>query len=126
MAITWADVVVIAPKLSTVPIPTQNSILATTLKLLNVGVWGDVLDEGHKYLCAHMGTQYLSASTGVGAVGAVSKYKVGPVEVSYQTPTAGTSGGGITDTDLSATSYGQTYLMFRRTRLKARIPFAAI
>lgn len=124
MAITWADVLAIASELSVITsTATQDAILATARVMLDPDVWGDLFDEGHKYLAAHDAKKALQAQTTGGAVGAVSKYKVGPIEIAYQNPTA--TAGSSSDTDLSSTSYGQIYLRMRRTRLRARVPFVA-
>jgi hypothetical protein len=124
VAITWADVLAIASELSVITSPaTQNAILATARVMLDPDVWGDLFDEGHKYLAAHDAKKLVQSQTMGGAVGAVSKYKVGPIEVSYQNPTAMTASSN--DTNLSSTNYGQIYLRMRRTRIKARVPFVA-
>ena len=56
MAITWSDVTVIAPELSSVPSPSQTVFIADAYAQMNAGIWGGYLDRGAKYLAAHLAT----------------------------------------------------------------------
>lgn len=114
MAITWTDVVNIAPHLSTVPPASQAAILQSAYILLNADTWGNKFDEGWKYLAAHIGTLYQLQATG--APGIPSKERVGEVERSYAVP----AGMGVGDLD--QTWYGNHYKRLVRSLINARMP----
>ena len=57
--ITWADVVLVDPTLSAVPVPAQNAILTDTALQLSAETWETKYDLAHKYLAAHCGVLYL-------------------------------------------------------------------
>ena len=64
--ITWGDVEAIAPELSSVANATQSAILAIVGRQVAAEQWGDLVDDGQKYLAAHIGT--LSRRSGAGPV----------------------------------------------------------
>lgn len=87
----WADVILIAPDLSTVASGAQTAILADVAAILSVeSYWPTsalhVLAQ--KYLAAHLGTLCLRSSGGgsLGGAGPVTSESVGDVSVSYAAP----------------------------------------
>lgn len=107
--ITFDDVLLTAPELSTLTTEQRDQVLADAYLLLNEGVCGDRLDLCARYLAAHLAT--LSRRRGLG--GAVTGQSVGQVSRSYASPT---------DAFLSlpSTSYGQTLQTLIRTNPAAR------
>lgn len=83
-SITWADVILIAPDLSTLTVSQQNAILAQVELQMNT-VWGDKIDLGAVWLAAHIGTliKRATAGSGGGASGPVTQETVGQVSRSY-------------------------------------------
>lgn len=99
MAVTWAQVVLIAPALSTAPSGRQDLILAVVDRQIDDTAWGDLADDGRLYLAAHLGTV-----SGVGgAAGAVSSETLGPMSRSYGLPSS------VSD-ELATTGFGVFYL----------------
>jgi hypothetical protein len=104
MAVVWADVLLIAPDLSSVPSGAQAVILADASTILShAEYWPTpaMHDLAKKYLCAHLGALYVRAAGGGSASGsgAVASEAVGSVSVSYATPS----------TDLSDAGYATTF-----------------
>jgi hypothetical protein len=101
VAIAWADVLAIAPELTTanVPVATQTVLLAVAERQIDDEAWGDFADDGRRYLTAHLGALYMGGSAG----GAVQSESVGPMSRSYMMP-VGIRGA------LSTTKYGVFYL----------------
>jgi Protein of unknown function (DUF4054) len=83
MSITWADVTVIAPALSSASAQLQTKILAIVGRQVDVDVWGEFSDDGQLYLAAHLGT--ITSSGGVQAEWLTSE-SVGPLSRSYAMP----------------------------------------
>lgn len=105
--ITWADVVLVDPTLSAVPVPAQNAILADTALQLSAETWETKYDLAHKYLAAHCGVLYLRGQGG--ASGAIAREKVGDVERQYSVPA-------------NLTVWGQEFQRLLRGCLSARLP----
>ena len=105
MAIDWTDVVEIGSELSSVPVATQTVILAMVDRQIDDTVWGDMADDGRRYLAAHMGAVYNSAP---GAAGAVVSESLGPMSRTYA------SGSSSDDDELATTKYGKFYLHMLR------------
>lgn len=99
MAITWTDVVNIAPELSTVATDTQTAILADVALQMPAEVWGTMLDTGSKYLAAHLAT--VTSRRGGGGAGPLTSETVGQVSRSYAAPLKATS--------IMSTPYGVEY-----------------
>ncbi len=110
MAIAWADVVYIAPELSTVATATQNAILADVALQLSSDAWGVLLDLGSKYLAAHLAT--VSKRKGQGAT--VTAETVGAVSRQYAAPAVAVGA-------LGSTGYGLEY-----ERLLMNLPAARL
>jgi hypothetical protein len=100
MAIVWADVLAIAPELSTVATGTFQAILTIADRQIDDERWGEFADDGRRYLAAHMAT--ISNGDAGGAAGPIASETLGPMSVSY---------GAIADVDgeLSGTKYGVFY-----------------
>lgn len=84
--ITWAQVVLVAPALSTTATGLQDLILAQVAREVNDGAWGDHADTARTLLAAHKGTKFANAASGSGAgiVGAVvTSESLGPMSRSY-------------------------------------------
>lgn len=109
MSITWADVVELAPDLSTTTVAAQNLILAHVALQVGPTQWGTYEAMGQLYLAAHLGT--LQARGGSAAVGPVTSETVGPVSRSYGS--TATAAAGL----LNSTPYGSEY-----ARLRALLP----
>lgn len=102
MAITWAEVVDIAPELSTITLQTQGSILGiVSRQVANADVWGDLQDDASRYLAAHLAT--LTRRLGNGPTASEG---VGPLNRSYQSL--------LQFGMLGQTSYGIEYLRLAR------------
>lgn len=101
MAITWANVALIAPELGGDALTSdqQTAILADVATELGdtPGSFGSDAryDQAAKYLAAHIGTVTLAA----GATGAVVSESIGPFSVTRAAPTSGTG----------TTSYGERF-----------------
>lgn len=115
MAVTWADVILIAPDLSSVASGSQNAILADVSTILsNASAWPTTAmhDLAKKYLCAHFGALALRSTGGGSAsgAGAVASEAVGDVSVSYSNP----STSDLSQAGLASTQWGLQYLALRR------------
>lgn len=117
-AIVWADVLGLAPELSTVSTLGQTDILAY-VETLDYTKFSD--DEGSPifrlariYLAAHLGT--ITLQGGAGAAGPVTQESVGGISRSYGQPF-----GGVAPGSLDSTAYGKAYRMIVR-RTIARAP----
>lgn len=99
MSIAWANVVAIAPELSTVLPGTQTTLLAIVDRQIDDDVWLDLANDGRTYLAAHLGT----LTRGGAAGGAVIGETLGPMSRQYALP-PGIHGA------LSTTKYGLFYL----------------
>lgn len=105
MAIDWTDVVEVGAELSTVPTATQNVILAMVDRQIDDAVWGDMADDGRRYLAAHMGAVYNSSP---GAAGPLVSETLGPMSRSYGASSSSD------DDELATTKYGKMYLHMLR------------
>lgn len=117
-AITWTDVMALAPELSSVSTDGRTYILAHVNTALNLAEFDG--EDGPKtrlariYLAAHFGAISLAGATG--ASGPVTSESAGGLSRSYGTTTSTSSGSGI-----ERTGYGQLYLQLVRTS-PARAP----
>lgn len=83
MAITWAaDVVPIAPSLSTASTTFQNLILAIVNREIDDEVWGTFADDGRRFLAAHFGT-IMTGGAGGAAGGPITSESLGAMTRSY-------------------------------------------
>lgn len=78
MALTWAEVILVAPELAGLSVNTQNAILANVARQVNATAWGDKANDGMVYLAAHLGT--LTKRKGAGPV---TMEKLGAMERGY-------------------------------------------
>jgi hypothetical protein len=104
MAVTKADVILIAPELSALDDATFNAFLADGQKLHSQAAWGAKYDMALKYWLVSSGF-----GSGAGAHGSVSSMTVGGVTVSYATSAAKGAA-----SDYSTTRYGRFYLTLLR------------
>lgn len=116
-AITWSQVVLIAPELETLPSGAQDLILDYVNQALPVGPWGGEdgpkIKLGRVYLAAHLGT--LSAS-GTGGLGQILEVSEGDVITRFaEASKAGSS--------LEQTGYGQE---FKRLSRKTTARFCGV
>lgn len=111
-AITWADVIALAPEVATIPLGAQTDILAYVNSQLNVVTWGGEdsiqLRLGRIYLAAHLATITVFGGSGAGPVVSES---AGGLSRSYAQ--ASTSG--------ARTGYQDMFLELLR-RTPARLP----
>jgi hypothetical protein len=110
--ITWADVQVVAPELSSVPSGSQTVFIADAYAQMNTAIWGAYLDRGAKYLAAHLATM----SNRRGQAGPASEKHVGKIGQSNA----------VNKGPLASTSYGEEYLRIIDTLPGARGPQAAL
>lgn len=105
-AITWSDVSLLAPELSTVAAGAQTLILAYVNDVHDVDAIDGDGEDGYRtklariYLAAHLATKI---GTGAGGAGAVTSESVGGLSRSYAV--AASSGA-----ELETTGYGTAYL----------------
>lgn len=108
-AITWSQVVLLAPELETLPSGTQDLILDYVNQTLPVGPWGGEdgpkIKLGRIYLAAHMGS--LTAS-GTGGLGQITEVAEGDVITRFAEAAKNAS-------SLDQTSYGQEFKRLGRT-----------
>lgn len=109
--ITKADVLVIAPELTSISDGTWTALIADAYSEMNAAAWGTEArrNRAAKYLVAHLATMTLAE--GDSTNGAIQSESVGQVSVTYATGSGGSSAG-----SLEATSYGQEYLRLLRLR----------
>lgn len=102
MTITWADVEIFAPELSTLLVPAQTDILAHVNSALVSSEWRTParLRLAQIFLAAHFGTLTNQGSTPI--AGPVIKESAGGISRSYANPPTGTNG-------LERTTYGLMY-----------------
>lgn len=98
--ITWADVILVAPALSTLSTAQQNLFLSMAETTLNATEFGDKYDFACIYFCAHYATVTKNGGNGPG--GPISAEAVGRVSRSYAVPSAG-------DEFWSSTAFGRAY-----------------
>lgn len=106
MAITWDDVVLIAPELSSLDSGAQDAILEDVELEIDATRWGIFANKGRKYLAAHLGT--LATRGSVGVAGPVTSETLGPMSRSYDAGSAVDAG------LLSSTRYGVEFARIRR------------
>jgi hypothetical protein len=108
VAISWDDVVAIAPELVTTPVDGQNTILDDVNTQISDAVWDSAAeaDMGRRYLAAHAGT--LARLKGRGPITSES---LGPQARSYGSLVAMATG------SLALSAYGAEYE--RRARLQS-------
>ncbi len=100
--LTWAEVVKVAPDLSTLTVDQQNAVLADTdTQLAEAQIGATKYGLACKYLAAHLGTILKRGATG--SAGAVASESVGSVSVSYAVAP-------MTNEALGSTPYGVLYL----------------
>lgn len=112
--ITWADVELLEPQASAVPLAAQNAILAHAPIELAAEAWLSKADLAWTYYCAHRALLYLQGTTG--ASGQVSEEKVGDVMRKYAV--AASTGGD----PLNETKWGKELLRLRDGTLNCRLP----
>jgi hypothetical protein len=78
MAITWSNVVNIAPETAALPVGAQSQILTTVARELNPDSWGSRLGDGSAYLAAHMATLALRQGSGP-----TSSEQLGPMATTF-------------------------------------------
>jgi hypothetical protein len=112
--LTWADVLLIAPDLSTLATAERAAVLADVDAQLDEDKIGAdyKYQLACKYLAAHFGT--LVKRGAAGAVGPVSSESVGSVSISYAVTSAMSSDG------LSSTVWGAQYVAIIR-QLRYRV-----
>jgi hypothetical protein len=99
--LVWADVVNVAPDLSSLTVAQQNAVLFDVDTQLAETKLGTRYFQACRYLAAHLGTLVKRGATGAGGV--VSSESVGAVSVSYSVPSSSSDDG------LGATVWGMQY-----------------
>ncbi len=100
--ITWADVLKVAPALSTMSPDQQTLFLGFASTTLNATEFGDKYDMACIYFVAHLATVTKNGANGPG--GPVSAESVGQVSRSYAVPQA-------SDPSWGSTMFGRMYQM---------------
>lgn len=100
--ITWADVLKVAPALSTMSPDQQTLFLGFAVTTLNVTEFGDKYDMASIYFVAHLATATKNGANGPG--GPISAEATGRVSRSYAVPPSG-------DAFWGTTMFGRTYQM---------------
>ncbi len=113
MSITWADVLKVAPALSTLSVEQQTLILAQVALLLNANVFGTKYDMASTYFAAHLGTLFKEGAYAPG--GPITSETIGPASKSYAAPAA-------SDPFWDSTSFGKMYRFIAKT-LPPRVGF---
>lgn len=124
MALTWADVVLVAPDLASLGSSAQTAILADVADQMNVAAWGsqERADRAGAYLAAHIAVA--GGYTGLGAsaaTGAVASQTAGPYSITY----ASSSGSDGASSSLGSTRWGQEYMRRVKTQVVGRIGLVA-
>lgn len=114
LSITWADVVAVAPELSSVDLATQTKVLADTAAGMNEDVWGPKLNTAAPWLAAHLATLTKRSGTG----GQVISESVGQVSRTYASSVA--QGSGM----YGSTVYGVEFERIMKTLPAARFVVA--
>src|SRR5688572_2749485 len=114
--ITWADVVGLAPALSTIASGTQTAILAAANVHVANSEWGDSANLAATLLAAHFATALYSGA-GASASGPVASKTVGSMSVSYAVLAS--------ENGLERTGYGREYLRLVRNTAAFRGPMVA-
>lgn len=122
MALTWADVSLVAPDLASLGTTAQDAILADVADQVNVDAWGsqERADRAAAYLAAHIAVA--GGYTGLGAssaTGPVVSQSAGPYSQTFANP-AGMSVG-----NLSSTRWGQEYERRMKAMVVGRIGLVA-
>lgn len=105
MAITWAQVVLIAPALSTMT-PDQQTFYLTFADSLNATVWGTKLERASVLVVAHHASLFKEGAQGPS--GPITAEATARVSRSYAVPPA-------SDPFWDRTSYGAAYKAMLRT-----------
>lgn len=100
MAVSWTDVVAIAPELSTVPTASQTKFLDIATRQVDTDAWGDFADDGITYLAAHLAS--IRSNSGL-----VTSETLGPMSRGYANP-PGIMG------SLALSTYGAEYVRLLR------------
>lgn len=108
MAITAADVLLIAPELEAVPSATVDVFLVDAKTLVSATAWGDLYEVALKYTAAHLLAQAGYGSSG--GRGDVTGMSVGGVSISYASGASSKDGGA----GLSGTRFGKFLIQLRR------------
>lgn len=112
--ITAEDIANVAPELAISATLTEeriNLFIDYARLYVSENKFGPKAKLGIILMCAHMLTKYGSGSGG-GYVGGIASESVADISVSYAAPTIQ---GSASDQILNTTTYGQQYLMLRRT-----------
>lgn len=115
MSFVWADVVEVAPELSTYPVGLQTIMLTRAVDSIDAAQFcGDDTagyDLAVRYLAAHFATEQRNAASGNAASGAVKSESVGGLSISYGTHGAGAQ----SRAGWESTSYGALFLSLLRS-----------
>lgn len=110
MATTQANVLLIAPELSTVSQDLWDLILADVGNIVSSTIFGAYEEVAARYLVAHKLTLLQPGSIGSGASGPLKREKVGDVEYEYADSSNSMS---RSDMDYTRTKYGMTFMSYR-------------
>lgn len=108
-AITWEDVLAVAPELTTTTDPARVIFLSYANNALAVSEWGGeaspTLKLARCYLAAHQAASSVAGATG--AVGPVTSESAGGLSRSYASTPASSS-------EMGSTRYGQSWVELAR------------
>lgn len=110
MATTKADILKIAPELSSVSDDTFSFFITEAGRYINQAAWGEKANFAHALYTAHLLTMSSRGASSQGAAGPVTAMKLGEASINFgQINLSGN------DAILGTTTYGSQFLSLRKT-----------
>lgn len=119
VTVTKTDITDVAPEFASVAEPTVNIFIGYARHYVGEGVWGEAkAKQGIVWMACHLMKKIgfgegTSTPTPGGSSGPVTMEKVGDLQRSYQALSL--QGVSALDSVLATTSYGQMFIMLRKT-----------
>lgn len=95
---------------------TVEAAIAEAERCTNRDRWGSKADDGVTYLAAHILAVDALAAQSANAKGPITSESIGPLSWAYQAPQQTSAA----DTQLSSTTYGQSYMRLRASLYLSR------
>lgn len=109
-ATTQANVLLIAPELSTVSQDLWDMILSDVNNIVDSSIFGTFTEVAARYLAAHQLTLLQPGTAGSNSSGPVIEEKVGDVTYKYMNTTVKVN---TSESDYFRTKYGRTFVSYR-------------
>jgi len=109
-ATTQANVLSIAPELSTISQDLWDLVLTDVNNIVDSSIFGIFTEVAARYLAAHQLTLLQPGTPGSNASGPVIEEKVGDVTYKYMNTTVKVN---MSESDYSRTKYGRTFISYR-------------